>query len=486
MAVGSKAMARNLSRLCLCGLALSLATPALADAPAISTPENLGIAVSAQIACAGIFVAERAEADVLNQDIHPFAPFMKAVTLAVDRKARTVTASAPGAAARTALYRPVAGCTLLTGDVSTAVLDAQAAHLKPMRGNAARPWPIGDTPVTRVQAAAEARLDRAALDKAVRSAFDEQNKDGYPDTRAIVVVQGGAIVAERYAPGFDRNTEMLGWSASKSIMGTLVGLLVDDGVLKLDEPAPVPEWKGGGDPRGKITLRQLLTMSSGLAFSESYVPGNDSIKMLFEAGDMGAMAASKPLKDAPGTSWSYSSGTTNILSRIVFNATGGTLEGMTRFAQKRLFEPTGMTSALIEPDETGVQVGSSYAYATARDWARYGLLHLNKGKVGGRQLLSREWIDFAVTPTKASPRPVYGAQLWLNHAGSGGEGRKLYPDLPEDTVMARGHSFQIVAAIPSQDAVIVRLGWTPEGQSFDWNKYLSRIAAALAPARTAP
>jgi hypothetical protein len=175
----------------------------------------------------------------------------------------------------------------------------------------------------------------------VSAAFDEQNKGGYPDTRAIVVVQGGAIVAERYAPGFDRNTELLGWSASKSIMGTLVGLLVDDGVLKLDEPAPVPEWKGEGDPRGKITLRQLLTMSSGLTFSESYVPGNDSIKMLFEAGDMGAMAAALPLKDAPGTNWSYSSGTTNILSRIVFHATGGTLEGMTRFAQKAVVRAHG-------------------------------------------------------------------------------------------------------------------------------------------------
>lgn len=479
-------MARKISSLCLTGLSIVVSAPALAAAPTIAKPEDLGTAVSAQIACASIFVAERAEADVLRDDIHAFAPFMTAVTLAVDRKARTVTASSPGAATRTALFRPVAGCTLLTGDVSTTVLDAQAAKLKPTRGNAAKPWPIGDAPVKKLAAAAEAKLNRAGLDKAMSAAFDEQNKDGYPDTRAIVVVQGGAIVAERYAPGFDRNTELLGWSASKSIMGTLIGLLVDDGVLKLDEPAPVPEWQGEGDPRGKITLRQLLTMSSGLTFSESYVPGNDSIKMLFEAGDMGAMAAALPLKDAPGTNWSYSSGTTNILSRIVFQATGGTLEGMTRFAQKRLFEPTGMTSALIEPDEAGVQVGSSYAYATARDWARYGLLHLNKGRAGGKQLLSKEWLDFAVTPTKAAPRPVYGAQLWLNHAEAEGERRKLYPDLPEDTVMARGHSFQIVAAIPSQDAVLVRLGWTPEGHAFDWNKYLSQIAAALAPAAPAP
>jgi CubicO group peptidase (beta-lactamase class C family) len=479
-------MSQRISAFGASTLALFVAAPAFAAAPPVATPADLGTAVSAQVACASIFVAGRAEADVLRDDIHAFAPFTKTIVLAVDRTARTVTASAPGAATRTALYRPVAGCTLLTGDMPTEVLDAQAARLKPTRGNAGKPWPIGDAPVRKLVAAAEAKLDRAALDTAVSASFDEQNKGGYPDTRAILVVQGGAIVAERYAPGFDRNTELLGWSASKSIMGTLVGMLVDDGVLKLDEPAPVPEWRGEGDPRGAITLRQLLTMSSGLSFSESYVPGNDSIKMLFEAGDMGALGAAQPLKDAPGKNWSYSSGTTNILSRIVFDATGGTLEGMTRFAQKRLFEPTGMTSALIEPDEAGVQVGSSYAYATARDWARYGLLHLNKGKAGGKQLLSQQWLDFAVAPTKAAPRPVYGAQLWLNHAEPDGERRKLYPDLPEDTVMARGHSFQIVAAIPSQDAVIVRLGWTPEGQAFDWNKYLGQIAAALAPAKPAP
>lgn len=466
----------------LLALALATSAPAFAAAPPIASADDLGTAVSAQIACAGIFVANRTEADVLRDDIHALAPFTKAVTLSVDRRAGTVTASAPGTPTRTALHRPAVGCTLTTGDVPLAALKAQTARLKPLSPLSARPWPQGDQPVPALQAAAETHLDRAALDAAVQAAFDEQNVDGYPDTRAILVVQGGAIVAERYAPGFDQSTRMLGWSATKSFMGTLVGLLVDDGVLKLDEPAPVPEWKGAGDPRGAITLRQLLTMSSGLAFVESYKPGNDSIKMLFEAGDMGALAAASPLEHAPGTFWSYSSGTTNLLSRIVFEATGGTLEGMTRFAQQRLFEPTGMRSALIEPDESGVLVGSSYGYATARDWARYGLLHLNHGQAGGKRLLSQEWLDFALTPTPASPRPSYGAQLWLNRAEATEAGRKVLQDVPPDAFMAMGHNHQIVAVIPSQDAVIVRLGWTPEGQKFDWNKHLSRIAAALAPA----
>lgn len=477
-------MNKRRSGLGLVSLVLSVSVPAFAAAPPIATLADLGTAVSAQIACAGIFVADRDEADVLRDDIRAFSPFTQAVTLTVDRNARTVTASVPHATTRMALYRPVAGCTLLTGGVSIATLDTQAEGLMPLPVQPAKPWPMGDAPVHALQAAAEAKLDRAALDKAVSAAFDEQNKDGYPDTRAIVVVQSGAIVAERYAPGFDQDTELLGWSASKSIMGTLVGILVDDGVLELDAPAPVPEWQGEGDPRAGITLRQLLTMTSGLAFVERYEPGNDSIRMLFEAADMGAMAAELPLEHEPGSNWSYSSGTTNILSRIVFQATGGTLEGMTRFAQERLFEPVGMTSALIEPDEAGVMVGSSYAYATARDWARYGLLHLNRGKAGGKRLLSQEWLDFAVTPTPVAPQPFYGAQLWLNVAEADGERRQLFADVPADAVMARGHNFQIVAAIPSQDAVIVRLGWTPEGHKFDWNKYVSQIAAALAPAAT--
>ncbi|MCC7633991.1 serine hydrolase domain-containing protein [Stenotrophomonas rhizophila] len=478
-------MIRHPYRSGLVALALAAAGQAAAAAPPITSNDDLGTAVAAQIACAGIFVAGRAEADVLRDDIHALAPFTRTVALSVDRKAHTVTASAPGTATRTALHRPAVGCTLTTGDVPLKALNAQAARLKPLPSRPARPWPQGDAPVARLQAAAEARLDRAALDAAVRAAFDEQNTGGYPDTRAIVVVQGGTIVAEHYAPGFTQDTRMLGWSATKSLMGTLVGLLVDDGVLALDAPAPVPEWQGAGDPRAAITLRQLLTMSSGLAFVESYKPGNDSIKMLFEAGDMGALAAARPLEHAPGTHWSYSSGTTNILSRIVFQATGGTLEGMTRFAQKRLFEPAGMRSALIEPDESGVLVGSSYGYATARDWARYGLLYLNHGQAGGKRLLSPQWLDFALTPTPASERPSYGAQLWLNRPAAAEAGRKVLQDVAPDAYMAMGHNHQIVAVIPSQDAVIVRLGWTPEGQKFDWNKHLSRIAAALAPAAAA-
>lgn len=470
-------MPRFIQRASLSVIAMLLAAPA--QAASIASPADLGTAVSAQIACASIFVAGRKEEDVLRDDVHALAPFTQAVTLAVDRKGRTVTASAPDAATRTALYRPAVGCTLLTDTNARAALERQVARLPAAKTRPALPWPQGDGPRTPVIAS-------ETLAAAVNAAFVEQNKAGYPDTRAIVVVQHGKIVAEQYAPGFDRDTRLLGWSASKSIAGTLVGLLVDDGVLKLDAPAPVPEWQHEGDPRRAITLQQLLTMSSGLRFKEPYVPGSDSIQMLFDSSDMGKLAASLPLEHPAGSTWSYSSGTSNILSGIVTRATGGSLDAVTRFARKRLFEPAGMASALIEPDESGVPVGSSYAYATARDWARFGLLYLHNGMVGDKRVLSQQWVDFIRTPTKAGPRPVYGGQFWLNRAEESGERRRILKDVPEDAFMAMGHSEQMIAIIPSLDTVIVRMGWTPEGQRFDHNKYMAGIIAALPKADGTP
>lgn len=451
-----------------------------AEAQTAATPADLGVAVSSQIACGSIFVSGRTEADVLRNDVQVMAPFTRAVTLSVDRKRRTVTASAPGATPRTALYRPAVGCTLLTGETPVAALEKQVTKLRPVRTRADDDLRL--TPGAAVRAEA---IDRGALDAAVTRAFEEQNMDGYPDTRAILVVQHGEILAERYAQGFDRDTRLLGWSATKAVTAALIGLLVDDGVLQLDSPAPVPEWQGAGDPRGAITLRQLLTMTSGLTFKEDYAPGSDSLKMLFEAKDMGSYAASRPLQHAPGTTWNYASGTTNILSGIVYRATGGTLAGVTRFARKRLFEPAGMHSALIEADEAGVPVGSSYGYATARDWARFGQLFLDRGVAGGKQILSGEWVDFVRTPTPAAPRPLYGGQFLLNRGDESGERKRVYGALPSDTYIASGHNGQMVLIIPSLDAVVVRLGWTPEGAKFDWNKHIAAILATLEPKRDA-
>lgn len=463
----------------LLGVTLAAFAQASAAAPPLQKPEDFGTAVAAQVACASIFVTGRDEAAVLKEDVQAFAPFTRAVTLSVDRHQATVTASAPATQSRIALFRPEVGCTLLNGDTPLGTLRKQAARLGKIRGiGTSRPWPLGD-------AGAEttgADIDRARLDEAVRLAFDEQNQDGNPDTRAVIVVQDGRIVAERYAPGFNRDSRLLGWSASKSVMGTLVGLLIEDGRLALDAPPPIDEWGGPQDPRRAISLRHLMTMSSGLAFTETYEPGDDATTMLFSALAIADYAVNRPLEHPPGTYWQYSSGTTNILSRLVFDKSGGTLKHAIRFARERLFEPLGMTSAIMEADEAGVPIGSSYIYATARDWARFGLLYLNEGRIGTRQLLSKQWIDFVRTPAPGTPRTVYGGQFWLNRGPAAEKGR-LFKDLPEDCYMALGHNYQIVAIIPSTRTVIVRLGWTPEDREFDVNKHFARILAALGPAK---
>ena len=300
-----------------------------------------------------------------------------------------------------------------------------------------------------------------------------------------VVLQDGRLVAERYAPGFSPDTPMLGWSASKSVLGALVGALVDDGRLALDAPVLAPEWAAPDDPRREITVDHLLRMSSGLAFDEPYVPGSDSTTMLFERGDMAAYAAAKPLAAPPGRVWSYASGTTNLLSRTALLAAGGTMAACQKYAWERLFEPAGMTSAVFEPDARGVMVGSSYFYATARDWARFGQLHLDDGVSEGRRVLSRAWIDHVRAPAPAAPLGEYGGHFRLNGRAAPGSPARAFPDLPADMYFARGFGLQVVAVFPARRAVIVRLGWTLDDDAFDMNREFADLLASLEPARAA-
>ena len=297
-------------------------------------------------------------------------------------------------------------------------------------------------------------------------------------------MQGGQVAAERYASGFSASTSFLGWSATKSVTSALAGVLVGQGRLQLDAPAPVAEWRKAGDPRGAITLRQLLTMSSGLKFMEDYGPGSDATQMLFHERDMAAYAARQPLDHPPGRYWSYSSGTANIVAQIVRDEVGGTDEAFNRFAHNSLFVPAGLDSMLIEPDQSGTPVGSSYGYATARDWARFGLLYLNDGMAAGRRVLPEGWVQFTRTPTSAAPTPLYGAMFWLNQGPAQGPSARAYPHCPPDMYLADGHNGQFIAVVPSMKVVIARLGWTPEGRHFDVDRYFSAILNALSQSQT--
>src|SRR5580698_5370293 len=283
--------------------------------PFAVTALPVGAGFAAQLACGGVFVSNRALDDVVKHDILLSSPLIKWNKYTLDRNARTVTVSVLGLVSRTAYYRPGIGCTLLV-DSDPKTLDRQARGI-PVPSTAPRPeaWPKGDA----VEIAPNPALERAVADS-----FSDDTPAHDIDTRAIVVVQGGSIVAERYAPGFTKDTRLLGWSMSKSVTASLIGTLIASGQLKLDAPAPVPEWTIAGDPRHAVTLRNLLNMSSGLAFKEPYEPGSDSTAMLFQSHDMAGYAATRALAHPPGTFWAYSSGTANILSRIAFQKSGGT------------------------------------------------------------------------------------------------------------------------------------------------------------------
>jgi CubicO group peptidase (beta-lactamase class C family) len=310
-------------------------------------------------------------------------------------------------------------------------------------------WPTKAWPEGELAPATAARVREVA-----DYAFTPEALPDLGQTHALVIIQNGRLVLERYADGFGPDQTYPSWSKAKSITQALVGIAVGDGRLDVMAPADVPEWSGAGDPRGPITLDLLLRMSSGLAFVEDYEPDHpsDVIAMLFGEGkdDVAHYAAAQPLAHAPGGFWSYSSGTTNIVSRGVARALDAFGPDFEAFMRARLFEPLGMTSAAPRFDAAGSFIGSSYCFCTARDFARFGLLYLRDGVWDGRRLLPEGWVDYARTPTWQQPTEdgPYGAHWWL---GLGGPG----------SFSANGYDGQYTVVVPDLDMVVVRHGATP-------------------------
>lgn len=436
--------------------------------------------VGAKLACSGAYLMGREPSEVVARDLRRFyGPGLAHARFDFDAETQTAIASFFGLASRTALYREGLGCTLMIDTDREELREQARGIVEHPRHHRPQEWPEGDVISLSRDAAG---VDWQALEEAIAGAFEDTTEFKIVDTRAAIVVYDGKIVAARYAEGFNGDSRFLSWSASKSMTSALIGTLVTDGKLDLEAPAPVKEWASANDPRRAITLHQLMTMSSGLEFSEPYLPGNDSTNMLFKTRAMGDFAAAKPLFQEPGTLWDYSSGTTNLLSRILQEQAGGSLKAVHDYSWSRFFEPVGMRSAVFEPDASGSHVGSSYFYASAPDWARFGLLFLNRGKVGERQILSEEWVDYSRTPTPLAPKGMYGAQFWLNGGHPERDEGLMMPDCPKDMYVASGYNGQHIAIVPSRQAVVVRLGWTTEGASFDTNKHFGRILASLPPA----
>lgn len=340
--------------------------------------------------------------------------------------------------------------------VATAFLALIAAGAMAVR--AADPQPV-------YRISADAGVGEAALREAIDPLFED---DALGETRALVVMRDGKIVAERYAPGFGPDTKLLGWSIAKSVTAVLVGLMVSDGRLALDAPVPVDAWSQPGDPRGRITLRQLLTMTSGLNHSEDAdrVAAADTNRMLFTdgSGDMAGFAEAKPVADPPGKIFSYSSGNTLILADLMARQLtnsddpGARQRAMQTFIDGRLKQPAGLASLTAEYDARGTMIGGAFLHMTARDYARFGELLRNHGRSpAGHQIVPDKWIAFMRAPSRLNP--AYGGHLWLNRAS--GESALMPDEAPGSLFGCVGHDGQYILVSPRQRLTVVRIGMSP-------------------------
>jgi len=440
----------------------------------------IGTGYVAKYLCTSTFMSGRDPQTVFVEDIKPVNPLTKVVRWNINPAKRTVTATAFTAFTAKAVYREGCGCTLMVGTAEAALrrqrfYQPDNDYMKPEL-TPDQPWPLGDgEPVDPRSLGVNARK----LNKALDEAFAEPGGNQLRQTRAVAVVYEGQLITERYAPGFGRDMPMLGWSMSKSVTNALVGLLVGQGRLVLKDPAPVPEWRDPDDPRHEITLDQLMRMSSGLAFEERYGPLADITDMLFRAHDFGAFAAQSHLEVPPDQKWSYSSGTANIIARIVRYEAEKTTPNYYQFFREALFDRVGMTSLVLEPDSSGTFVGSSYAVATVRDWARFGLLYLQDGVWNGERILPEGWVQYTTTPTPKAPKGQYGAMFWLNAGAPGDPDDRPLPHAPVDTYYADGYQGQRVIVIPSKKLVLVRFGATTPSSAWDTDAFITGVLQAL-------
>jgi CubicO group peptidase (beta-lactamase class C family) len=371
----------------------------------------------------------------------------------LDRTNRNVTVTLLGLGRSHSVYRGGLGCHLDHGNDAVKLISFSGAS---EAARARLPDIAGPGPVAPQSVELAAALERA---------FAEPAQPPFRRTKAIVVVKDGRIIAERYAEGYGVDTPILGFSATKSVISALVGILVRQGKLALDGPAPVAAWRQPDDPRHAITVDQLLRHTAGLALGSSLSASLGAAlervnRMKFMESDMAAFAEAAPLETTPGSAWNYHDGNTLILSQLIRNAAGGTPADVLRFAQQELFAPLGMRHVTIEFDGAGTPEGSSQMLASARDWARFGLLYLNDGVVGGQRILPQRWASYSASATP-NAWVGYGAGFWTNLGDSFGATYRIEHGWPRDAFFAKGTIGQYVIVIPSQRLVIARFGVTP-------------------------
>ena len=420
---------------------------------------------SAKNACSCAFIQGRSKETINKEELGSFP--LSIGSISINYKDSSVTGTVLGVAKRKAIFRSGLGCTLVN-DISEKDLRSQGFSVPFFT-------PAADTltRLTNTLSINSKPVDLAKLDTTVSFAFSHSFKDKDPYTRAVVVVHNGAVVAEKYANGYNENSKFLGWSMAKSITGALVGILVRQGKLNVHQPAPVAEWKNANDKRHNISLENLLQQTTGLDFTENYNGYSNVTNMLFNKGDMAAYTASLSLKDEPGAQFYYSSGNSNLLSRVIRTTVGE--KQYHSFPYDSLFHKIGMYKTMLEPDASGTFVGSSYVYATARDYARFGLLYLNDGVWNSERILPEGWVRRSTISSAANKLKNYGFQFWLNGLDPKDASKSEYPEVPSDMFLADGYGGQRIYIIPSLQLVVVRMGLN----MFDEHRFLSLLVDAM-------
>lgn len=414
---------------------------------------------SAKSVCSCTFEDQRKQA-VIEAEDNNIDPVYYAKNV-INYTEKSVTSTIFGLKKRKAIYQDGMGCVLLPEENLKNNFSIFHPKRAMLQNNLVFPYGNLEPPKALFN-----NINQQKLTVAVNNAFDK-NGEKIKKTRALLVVYKDQIVAEKYADGFDKNSKLLGWSMTKSITNAVVGVLDKQGKIKLNQSNLFNEWQH--DERSKITLNNLLQMNSGLEWVEDYNTLSDVTKMLYLDHDMTQTQLNKPLIGTPNNSWNYSSGTTNLLSRFIRNQFK-THQAYLDFWHTELIDKIGMNSMILETDLSGNYVGSSYAWATVRDWAKFGLLYLHKGNWNGKQILNESWVNYTVTPTNGS-KGEYGAQFWLNTA-------EKYPNAPKDLFSCDGYQGQHIFIIPSKDLVIVRMGLT-EAPEFDFDNLLKEIVGAI-------
>ncbi|KAB2659105.1 serine hydrolase [Brucella tritici] len=415
----------------------------------VRPPELLrvGTGYAAKIICSNVFVAGRDADSVLADDVQaPGNPLLRFLNASLDKNNSSVTVRIFGFfAPSTATYRPALGCAnIQKDDLRVEIPTGPQVPAEPIRIEA---------------------------DPAVQAVIEDQALAG-PGMRAIAVIRDGKLIAENYGPGFNADTPLLGWSMTKSVIATLIGMRIAEGRMSLESTALLPEWKS--DERAKISLANLMAMNSGLRFDEDYGTVTDVTRMLYLEPDMAGFAASLPLEAAPGTKFNYSSGTANILSELFMDSFNSREEALA-YPRLALFGPLGMSSTILETDASGVFAGSSYMYATARDWARLGAFLADGGNLYGKPVLPADYISFMRTPRPESDGRYGSAQVWLQISGvkAGVDG------IPEDAFWMSGHDGQSVMIVPSMHLAVVRLGLTPSRVRYNVQHLNAKIIEAV-------